>query len=184
MRKKKLLILVVSVSVVLSGIFIISNLPKDKGNYFYRQKEDKLPLLEVREVEITGWEEGGEKSWILEAEEGLQFFNKVVLEKARAILFEEGKPVSEGKADKVIIESSAPNFYLEGNVSIISYNNEAILETSLLKWNDADKRLYTEKEVTITKGDLVIHGIGLIGKPDLSLIIIKNQVTTYYKGGN
>jgi len=184
MSKKKLFILAVFLGISLIGlIFLFFTWQKEKEDTFPVQSLAELPLLEARGVRFTGWDEWGRKSWILKAEEAVQFSQRIILKKVKVNLFEEGEPASEGVADEVIVESPTSDLYLRGNVHIISYRDGAELKTHELKWDGSQKRLYTEGEITIKKAGLVIQGKGLIGNPDLSLIIIKNQVTTYFEEG-
>ena len=184
MSKKKLSTIVVFLAISLIGfVFLFFVLQTEKENILPVQSLEELPLLEARGVRFIGWDEWGRKSWSLKAEEAVQFSQRIILKKVKVDLFEEGEPASEGTADEVIVEDPTSDLYLKGNVHIVSYRDGAELKTSELRWDGSQKRLYTEERVMIKKGSLVIQGKGLIGNPDLSLIIIKNQVTTYFKEG-
>lgn len=183
MNKKKLffLLTVGGISTV-CVIFLFFGWQKNQVNYLGQQDFYELPLVEARGVEFIGWDEQGKKSWVINAQEATRFEKYAILKEVRVKLFEEGDLVSEGIAEKVKLEDS--NLLLEGDVYIKSYKEKAELKTSQLIWNGSERMLYTEKEVTVKKGGFIIKGKGLIGKPDLSLIIIKSQVTTYFEGGS
>ncbi|MBC7190369.1 LPS export ABC transporter periplasmic protein LptC [Candidatus Aerophobetes bacterium] len=139
--------------------------------------------MKVQVVKFTQLEKEGEKSWEVFADEATQFTRKTILKNVRITLYQEGIPASEGEAKKVVIDEYS-NLSLEGEIFIVSFADKAWLKTSELFWDNSEKKLYTEKEVTVKKGELIITGKGLIAKPDLSLIIIKSQVTTYIDEGS
>lgn len=185
MSKKKILILGFFLGLFLVTVIVLLffNWQTEKGKISPVQNFSESPLVEARGVRLIEWDEWGRKSWILKAEEAIQFPQRILLKKAQVNLFEEGRVVSEGFADEVVIEGTASHLYLKGDVHIISYRDGAELRTSELQWDASQKKFYTEEKVIIKKEGLVIEGKGLIGNPDLSLIIIKNQVTTYFQEG-
>ncbi|MCD6257603.1 LPS export ABC transporter periplasmic protein LptC [Candidatus Aerophobetes bacterium] len=181
--RKKLLLLLIGGGVSIAGIvFFFLILQKNQGSYLPQQKSHELPLIKASGVKFVGWDDRGRVSWVLSAEEAVEFERYTVLKKVKVKLFEKGDPVSEGVAGEVRIENS--NLLLKDKICIISFKEKAELRTSELIWSGSEKRLYTEKQVTVKKGGFIIKGKGLIGKPDLSLVIIKNQVTTYFEGGS
>lgn len=185
MSKKKLTILtILSAGAVIAGMFFLFfGWQEESKMYSVTQSPQQPPVMEVRGVKFTEWDKQGEKLWVLQADKATQFPQRIILKNAKVSLFEDGKPVSEGTAEQVMIKSSSSDLLLKGNIHIVSYQDKAKLTTSQLRWDGSEKKLYSEQEVTIKKGGLVIKGKGLIGKPDLSSIIIKNQVTTYIEGG-
>jgi len=186
MSKRKLTFLIALFAGVLvtGAVFLTFNWQKEqKIHPVANNKFSEMPLMEVRGVKFTQLDNEGRELWILEADKATQLSTRTILKNAKVKLFEQGIPASEGTAERVIIKNSSSNFHLEGNIYIISYRDGAELKTSELMWDSSKRRLYTEKEVVIRKKGLVIKGTGLIGKPDLSLIIIKRQVTTYFEGG-
>ncbi len=178
-----ILIFVAGASVIILALLFFSHWEEKVEKLFPREDLKEIPLVEAKGVEFTGWDEQGRKSWILKAKEAAQFPQRIHLKKVEITLFEKGKPASEGFADEVVVESSTSDFYLKGNVYIISYRDGAELKTDELEWDGSEKKLFTEGEITIKKGGLLIKGKGLIGSSDLSKVIIKNQVTTYIKEG-
>lgn len=184
-RKLTFFLTVLGAGVTIMGVsFLLFSWQNRPERYSVIKESPQLPLMEVKEVKFIEWDNQGEKLWDLEADEAVQFPQQIILKNAKLKLFEEGKPVSKGTAKQVIIESPAPNLKLKGDIHIISYKDKAELKTSELRWDSFEKKLYSEEKVTIRKGGLIIKGKGLVGKPDLSSIIIKNQVTTYIEGGN
>ena len=96
-------------------------------------------------------------------------------------LFEEGKPVSESEADQITMDNLTSDLELKGKVKVISYLDGSQLTTSELKWVASERKFFTEEKVRIKKDNLVIQGKGLIGNLNLTSIIIKEQVTTYFQ---
>lgn len=185
MKNKKLAIVVAISGIFAVIIFFLIFFPVENEEYHLAgEGQEKMPLLEARGVSLVGWDRGEVKSWTLEAKNAVQFSDKTVLSQVEATLFEEGEAVSEGSANQVIMEGDTSNLRLKGNVEIVSHRDAARLETSELFWDDTEKQLYTEQEITLTRGDFIIKGKGMIAKPDLSLVILKHQVTTYYEGGD
>lgn len=178
-----ILIFLAGVSIVILILLFFGRWEEKVEELFPRENLEEIPLVEARGVQFIGWDEQGRKSWILEAEQAAQFTQRIQLRKVEVTLFDKGEPVSKGSADEVVVESFTSDLYLKGNVYIISYRDGAELKTDELKWDGLQKKLSTEGEITIKKGGLLIKGKGLIGNPDLSQVIIKNQVTTYIKEG-
>lgn len=167
---------------MIAGLILL-NLQKAPEIYFYEEELAKLPLMQMEKIALMEWNEQGEKSWVLKADQATQLPRKIILENVQIELLEEGSTVSQGKAKQAIIESQSSNIWLGGDIYVISHQEEIELTTSELNWNNAEKKLHTEKEVTIRKRTFVIQGKGLICEPDLSSIIIQEQVTTYFEGG-
>ena len=153
-----------------------------KGPSFEREIPE-VPVIDITGVEFTQLDDEGQKLWILFASEAVEFEKRTVLKNTRVRLFKDGQPVSEGRADSIVVENSTSNLYLKGDIHIVSYRDGAELRTSELQWNNMEKKLRTESEVIIKRKGFVIEGEGLICNPDLSLIIIKNKVRTYFEGG-
>ncbi|MBE0477935.1 LPS export ABC transporter periplasmic protein LptC [Candidatus Aerophobetes bacterium] len=164
-------------------VFLLFNLQKEPTMYPVNRQTLQLPLMEIEKVKLMEWDEQGEKLWILKADKATQFSQRIISENVKLELFQKGEPASRGEAKQVVMEIPTSNLWLKGDIHITSYQEIAELETSELRWDSSEKKLHTEKEVTIKKGMLVIQGKGLICKPDLSSVIIKEQVTTYYEGG-
>lgn len=183
---RKSFILVFSLVAGLSIIGIFLFVPvwhKEQKLHYLESSASKIPIMEINGVEFTQLDENEKKVWILSAARAIQFSDSTILENAEVKLFKEGNLTSQGTADRIIIENSTSNFTLKGNICIVSYRDGTELRTSELFWNNSERKLYTEKEVDIKKKGLVIQGKGLICKPDLSLIIIKSEVKTYFEGG-
>jgi len=164
--------------VITLSFFLVGCEREDIENPFQKSSQIR-PLMEAQGVSFVEWDNLGRKSWELEANSAIQFPQKVVLKNVKIRLFEKGKPASEGEADQVIMDNLTSDLELKGKVKIISYLDGAQLTTSELRWVAKEKKLITEKKVTIKKDNLVIKGKGLIGNLNLTSIIIKEQVTTY-----
>ena len=93
--------------------------------------------MEINGVEFTQLDENGKKLWILSAARAIQFSDSTILENAEIKLFKEGNLISQGTADRIIIENSTSNFTLKGNICIVSYRDGTELRTSELFWNNS-----------------------------------------------
>jgi len=184
MSKRRLIFFTVFIiGIFVAGIsFVFLYDQKDQKISPVSQKSLESPLTEVTGVKFTELDTQGKKLWVLMADKAVQMPRETILKNVDLKLFEKGNPASEGIAKQVIIENSTSNLLLEGEIYITSYRDGAELKTSQLQWNNSEKEFYTEKEVTIKRKGVITQGTGLTGKPDLSLITIKNQVTTYFEG--
>ena len=186
MNKRKLSFLAALIAGgFIAGVFLLL-FTWQKGQQIYsnNQEGEELPVMEVTGVKFTELDEYGRKLWVLIADRAVQFPRRNILENGRLKLYDEGDLASEGTAREVTIENATSNLLLRGKILFESYRNGAELTTSELRWNNSEKKLYTDQEVTIKRENLVLRGIGLTGNSDLSLITIENPVTTYFEGGH
>jgi LPS export ABC transporter protein LptC len=140
------------------------------------------PLVEMEGVSLTQWNEAGEKVWTLKADSAQQYTDTTVLRQAFLTLFEEDKPVSAGSANLVSVNNGTSDFDLEGDITVLSYRDRTSLSTQQLHWDAEERKMYSDGDVTVKRGELLIQGRGLEAQPDLSQITIFNQVTSYLKG--
>ena len=146
------------------------------------EKEEPL-LLEVKGVNLTGWDEQGNKSWEIQADSGRQFVDRMTVANVRFRLLEEGRPASGGEVDKVVVDIKSSDLFFEGKVKLTSYTDGSELLTSNLKWIVRDKKLTTEDKVVFRREGLTTEGWGLIADPELGEIEIKREVVTSITGG-
>jgi len=170
-----LLVLVVVLSFLLVGC------EREEIENPFQEPPQMHPLMKAQGVSFVEWDSLGKKIWELKADSAIQFSQETILKNVRVKLFEEGKPVSESEADQITMDNLTSDLELKGKVKVISYLDGAQLTTSELKWVASEEKFFTEEKVRIKKDNLVIQGKGLIGNLNLTSIIIKEQVTTYFQ---
>ncbi|WP_424244935.1 LPS export ABC transporter protein LptC [Elusimicrobium posterum] len=122
----------------------------------------------------------GQHTWILEAKEAKFYENEnnatITMPK---LSFNEGeKSLSTIKGDKGSMDIEKKTIVLENNVQGNSTSQNAQLRTSLLNYNMETKKIWTDKNVTIVRNGVTVHGRGLKANGDLSEIEILRQTTT------
>lgn len=175
MRKKNLLILG---AVITASLTLLVGCKREEVGDPLRTTVKEIPLLEAQGVNLVGWDEKGRKSWELQANSGVQFPQRMSLSQVKLNLLENGRPASEGVAQRVTVDNRTSNLVLKGDVKFVSYVDGAELFTSELEWIASEKKLQTEEKVLLKRGNLFIEGWGLVANPDLSQIEIKNNPTT------
>jgi|APTNR8051073442_1049403.scaffolds.fasta_scaffold09207_5 LPS export ABC transporter protein LptC len=73
---------------------------------------------------------------------------------------ENGKKVSNLRADSVTIDDATRNMIAMGNVVVVSDSNNTTVNTSVLEWHNETRRLTSDKYVKIVSPDQEIEGIG------------------------
>ncbi|MFQ6067512.1 MAG: LPS export ABC transporter periplasmic protein LptC [bacterium] len=171
-------------NLLVAGMFIIASLAllvgckREDNRYPLETTAKETPLLEAQGVNLVGWDEKGRESWQLQANSGEQFPHQMSLSQVKLNLLENGRPASEGVAQRVTMDNRTLNLVLKGDVKFVSYLDGAELFTSELEWIASEKKLQTEKKVLIKRGNLFIEGWGMVASPDLSQMEIKNNPTT------
>ncbi len=92
----------------------------------------------------------------------LEFYNEI------------GVMTSTLKANQAYKFKDENKWRARGNVEIINIEKQQKLNTEELFWTPADKKIFTEKFVTIKLESEVIYGIGLDAMQDLSYYTIKD----------
>ena len=87
---------------------------------------------------------------------------------------DEGKLESTIKADKAYYNKEKNEWLGQENVIVENAESGQQLKTEELYWLPADKRLYTEKFVTIKREGEILRGRGLEATQDLSTYSITN----------
>ena len=184
MREFKRFALFLTAIGVMATIFVVVILVTSTSLKQERKKLnwEELPLVALEGVTLTHWNELGDKVWLLQAGSALQYADVTILEHASVTLFEDAVPISSGSADSVSVNNSSSDFDLEGNITVVSYHDKATLATSQLHWDAKERKIYSDEDVMVARGDLIVRGKGLVAEPDLSQITIYNQVTSYLKG--
>jgi len=115
--------------------------------------------LQIKEVDLE--EEGRGVRWRLKAEQAWMFeeAGQTQLRKLVANIYERQRAWTivgeEGDLDR-----KTNNVEVRHNVIVIS-DDGLRLETSVLRWDAADKRLWTDAPVTLTRRGSVVRGSGL-----------------------
>lgn len=73
---------------------------------------------------------------------------------------ENGKKVSNLRADSVTIDDATKNMIAMGNVVVVSDSNKTTVTTSILEWHNETRKLTSDKYVKIISPDQEIEGIG------------------------
>jgi LPS export ABC transporter protein LptC len=175
MRKKNLWVLGVF---MMAALTLLVGCKREDGRYSLRTTVKETPLLEAQGVNLVGWDEKGRKSWELQANSGVQFTQRMSLSQVKLNLLEDGRPASEGVAERVTMDTHTSNLVLKGDVKFVSYADGAELFTSELEWIASEKKLRTEEKVFLKRENLFIEGWGLVANSDLSQIEIKHSPTT------
>jgi LPS export ABC transporter protein LptC len=138
--------------------------------------EYKGPLQEGEDIEVLSTEKDQVKSRmkakkIMEFQNGdLEFPEGLFLE-----TFDEfGKLVSTLKANKAFYFKAEKKWRGQGNVVVTNIEKNEQLTTEELFWNPEQKKIYTDKFVTIKESTRILTGTGLDAKQDMSDYSIKN----------
>jgi len=73
---------------------------------------------------------------------------------------ENGKKVSNLRADSVTIDDATKNMIAMGNVVVVSDSNKTTVRTSILEWHNDTRKLTSNQYVKIISPDQEIEGIG------------------------
>ncbi len=124
----------------------------------------------------------GEEVWRLKAEIANIFDNKKLIEAETLTVnfYEKGKHFSTLTSNKGNINQKTNDMEAMGNV-IVKNEEGYTLETEQLKWNNKERKIYSDVFVKITKGRDVLTGIGLETDPNLECIEIKKNLEVSVK---
>jgi hypothetical protein len=70
---------------------------------------------------------------------------------------------------------------LRGNVVLVSSEGLRV-ETTILRWNNAEGRAWTDQPVTIYKGEGVVTGFGLEARPSEEITLVRGRVKATFGG--
>lgn len=179
---KKFLWIIIGAIGIVAILFFLGYKGKER-KYFTSQKKKDFPLIRVEGINFTEWNEKGEKIWIILADSGEEFKQKIVFNKVKVTFLEKNAPVSEAEAGRVTVDLRTSNLTMQGGIKIISCLDKAELSTSTLEWKASEKKLLTEDKITFKRGNLITEGKGLVADINLSQVIIKSEIITRLKGG-
>ena len=151
-----ILVFVVLFVVLVTGTLVV----RSRGG---RAESNDLALsnadLRIKEVQLE--EQSDDVRWQLTAEQALVFEQegKTVLRKVSVDVNEKGRSWSVVGDEGELFDASK-NFEVRKNV-VLTSSDGLRLETTVLRWNGPEKRLWTDVPVTIHKEGAVIHGTAL-----------------------
>lgn len=133
--------------------------------------------LSIKEVQLQ--EESGGVRWQLKADEALVFEGE-----GRTWLRRVSVNVDERDRSWTIVGEEgdldrAKNLEIRRNV-VLTSNDGLRLETAILRWHAADRRLWTDAPVRITRSGTVIEGTALEAKLSEEATIIKGRVRAVF----
>ena len=70
---------------------------------------------------------------------------------------------------------------LRGNVVLVSSEGLRV-ETTVLRWNNAEGRAWTDQPVIIYKGEGVVTGFGLEARPSEEITLVRGRVKATFGG--
>jgi LPS export ABC transporter protein LptC len=151
-----ILIFVVLFAVLVTGTLVM----RSRGG---RAESTDLALsnadLSIKEVQLE--EQSEDVRWQLRAEQALVFEQegKTVLRNVAVDVNERGRSWSIVGEEGDLFDA-AKNFEVRKNV-VLTSSDGLRLETTVLRWHGAEKRLWTDQPVTIRKEGAVIQGTAL-----------------------
>jgi LPS export ABC transporter protein LptC len=116
--------------------------------------------LNVKEVQIE--EESGGVRWRLKAEQAAIFEqeDRTTLRKIAVDVYERDRSWTV-VGDEGDLYQKAKRVEVRGNV-VLTSNDGLRVETSVIRWNGADKRLWTDAPVVLSRQGSVVRGTALV----------------------
>jgi LPS export ABC transporter protein LptC len=135
---------------------------------------------EIREIHIQEDAKGGGYRWRLDAERAETFpgTGKTLLRKVTIGVDEPGRKWKVTSDEGDLIQDTR-DVELRGNVVLVSSEGLRV-ETTVLKWMNADGRIWTEEPVTIYRSGGVVKGTGLDVTPSQEIATVRGRVTATF----
>lgn len=130
----------------------------------------------LKEVHLQEDSKSGGYRWSLDAEraESLPDSGRTSLWKV-TIGVQEPDRTWTATSDEGDLLRDTKDIELRGNVVLVS--NEGLrVETTVLRWNNAEGRAWTDQPVTIYKGGGVVTGFGLEVRPSEQITVVRGRV--------
>lgn len=142
------------------------------------ENEAAFPVQKVTELDMSEIHSSS-TTWRLKTPTAKIFekSGKAMLTSPVIEFMENNKVVSRITSERSELQLETKDMVMEKNVVARSLKDQTTLETSLLRYSPSKKKIYTEKEVLITKDGTRMKGHNFEANPDLSEISIENQVT-------
>ena len=137
--------------------------------------------LQIKEVDLE--EEAKGVRWRLKAEQALMYeqAGQTQLRKLVANIYQRDRTWTvvgdEGQLDR-----ATNNVEVRHNV-VVTSNDGLRLETAVLRWEAAEKRLWTDTPVTITRAGSIVRGTGLDVRMDDDATTIAGPVQAVFEPG-
>jgi len=135
---------------------------------------------QIREIHIQEDAKGGGYRWSLDAERADSFpgTGKTLLRKVTIGVEEPGRrwKVTSDEGDLV---QDTRDVELRGNVVLVSSEGMRI-ETTVLRWANAESRVWTEQPVTLYRSGGMVKGTGFEARPSQETTLIRGPVTATF----
>jgi LPS export ABC transporter protein LptC len=135
---------------------------------------------QIREIHIQEDAKGGGYRWSLDAERADSFpgTGKTLLRKVTIGVEEPGRRWKVTSDEGDIVQDTR-DVELRGNVVLVSSEGMRV-ETTVLRWVNAEGRAWTEQPVTIYRAGGVVKGTGLEARPSEETTLIHGRVTATF----
>ena len=137
---------------------------------------------QIKQIHIQEDAKGGSYRWSLDAEQAETFpgTGKTLLQKVTIGVDEMGRrwKVTSDEGDLV---QDTRDVELRGTVVLVSSEGLRV-ETTVLRWNNAEGRAWTDQPVTIYKGGGVVKGSGFEVKPSEEITRVHGRVSATFGG--
>jgi len=137
---------------------------------------------EIKEIHIQEDTKGGAYRWSLDAERAESFpgTRKTLLRKVTIGVEESGRrwKVTGDEGD---LAQDTRDVELRGRVVLVSSEGLRV-ETTVLRWSNAEGRVWTDQPVTVYKGGGVVKGTGLEVRPNEEITLVRGRVTATFGG--
>jgi len=136
----------------------------------------------LKEVHLQEDSKNGGYRWSLDAEraESLPDSGKTSLWKVTVGVQDTARTWKVTSEEGDLIKETK-DVELRGNVVLISSEGLRV-ETSVLRWNNAEGRAWTDQPVTIYKGGGVVTGFGLEARPSEEIAVVRGRVKATFGG--
>lgn len=168
----------------ISAIFIIMLLfftgcgkeKKVKINLPANEKIENIPSFVMQGFLLKSTENGKTKFEIYsKTAQIFELKKEAYAQTVEAKIFEDDGKISILKGDRAIINTETNSVEINGNV-VLNGSSGIVLKTEKLFWDDKNKKIFSDEEVTIIKKNNVIKGIGFESDSALKNIKLKNKV--------
>ena len=135
---------------------------------------------EIKEIHIQEDAKGGGYRWRLDAERAESFpgTGKTLLRKVTIGIEEPGRRWKVTSDEGDLIQDTR-DVELRGNVVLLSSEGMRV-ETTVLRWMNADGRVWTAEPVTIYRSGGVVKGTGLDVSPSEETAVVRGRVTATF----
>lgn len=153
----------------------------DESSYIKRKEKKPEQILQ----NFTAFEsKDGIKLWKLIAKEAQIYESEsnVKLRDFKVTFFKKnGKDIDAViTALKGEIDTNANNFYTEGE-TVVTNSLKEVLECVGLYYDTNQQKIFSDSDVTLTRADSIVRGKGFEATPDLSSVIIKENIVNLKK---